>query len=92
MNLTRRQFVRKGALSAVTLSACPMVFRSSGGKQGPYPVRLGAPLPGKFNDPVEWIKSLKSLKYSAAYCPLQPGVSSESIKAFRSVSENWGPT
>ena len=48
------------------------------------PVRLGGPVSGNFNDPVEWVKAVKSLGYSAAYCPVQPGASDELIKSFRS--------
>ena len=83
MKISRRQFVRKGALSAAALTTAPLILKSVESKQGRYPVRLGAPVPGKFNDPAEWVKSLNSLKYSAAYCPLQTGASSEMIKSFR---------
>lgn len=48
-----------------------------------YPVRLGGPVPGKFSDPAEWVKAVRSLGYSAAYCPVQPGVSGDIIRAFR---------
>ena len=47
------------------------------------PVRLGGPVPGNFNDPAEWIKAVKSLRYTAAYCPVEPGAATELIKAFR---------
>lgn len=47
------------------------------------PVRLGGPVPGNFTDPAEWVKSVKSLRYSAAYCPVQHGAPNELIKFFR---------
>lgn len=47
------------------------------------PVRLGGPVPGNFNDPAEWIKAVKVLQYTAAYCPLQPGAPADLIRAFR---------
>ncbi len=45
------------------------------------PVRLGGPVFGKFTDPAEWIKELKALGYSAAYCPVQPGATGEMIRS-----------
>lgn len=47
------------------------------------PVRLGGPVSGKFDDPEYWIREVKALKYSAAYCPLQAGATSGTIKSFR---------
>ncbi len=83
MNLSRRNFVKKSAIAAAGISVSPMVFKAGSGMQTGYPVRLGAPVPGRFQDPVEWVKAVKSLRYSAAYCPVQPGAASDMIKAFR---------
>ena len=47
------------------------------------PVRLGGPVSGKFEDPVQWVKAVKLLGYGAAYCPVQPGASSELIRYYR---------
>ncbi len=83
MNLTRRNFVKKGTIATAGISMSPKLINSVSGMQAAYPVRLGAPVPGKFQDPVEWIKAVKALKYSAAYCPAQPGAAPELIKSFR---------
>ncbi len=83
MNLNRRDFVKKGTIAAAGISVSPIVLKAGSGMQTVYPVRLGAPVPGKFQDPVEWVKAVKSLRYSAAYCPVQPGASSDLIKSFR---------
>lgn len=48
-----------------------------------YRVRLGGPVPGNFSDPAQWSIAVKSLRYSAAYSPVQPGTPSELVKAFR---------
>jgi sugar phosphate isomerase/epimerase len=40
-------------------------------------------VPGKYNDPAEWIKAVKALRYTAAYSPLEPGAPPDLIKAFR---------
>ena len=83
MNLSRRHFVKNSAIAATGLTLSPMVFQGGSGKQTGNPVRLGAPVPGKFSDPAEWVKAVKSLRYSAAYCPVQPGAAPELIKSFR---------
>ena len=46
------------------------------------PVRLGGPVGASSSDPVEWIKALKALRYSAAYCPVKPGTAKEVIRSF----------
>ena len=83
MNLSRRHFVKNSAIAATGLTLRPIVFQGGSGKQTGNPVRLGAPVPGKFSDPAEWVKAVKSLRYSAAYCPVQPGAAPELIKSFR---------
>jgi len=83
MNLSRRHFVKNSAIAATWLTLRPIVFQGGSGKQTGNPVRLGAPVPGKFSDPAEWVKAVKSLRYSAAYCPVQPGAAPELIKSFR---------
>jgi len=52
-----------------------------------YPIRLGGPVPGNFSDPAEWVKAVRALGYSAAYCPVQTGVSGDIIMAFREESK-----
>lgn len=47
------------------------------------PLRIGGPVPGNYTDPAEWVKAVKSLRYSAAYCPVQPGAPGELIRSFR---------
>ena len=63
--------------------AAPSIMKAAGTNPSGYPVRLGGPAPGSFKDPIEWIKTLKSLGYSAAYCPVQPGAPAELVKSFR---------
>lgn len=82
--LNRRNFIKKSTLAATGIFILPPAIK--GGKDGSAgnPVRLGGPVPGKFDDPIQWVKAVKSLNYSAAVCPVPPGTSSELIKAFRS--------
>lgn len=69
------------------LAAIPGVLRPAGSYASDYPIRLGGPAPGNFSDPVDWVGAIKSLGYSAAYCPVQPGASAELIRAFRMEAE-----
>jgi len=59
-NLSRRHFLRK-----TTLAAAGLAIASSSLKAGKYgsagnPVRLGGPVPGKFDDPVQWVKAVST--------------------------------
>ena len=69
----RRRFIKNGAVIATGLTILPSVLKAGKINMSGNPVRLGAPVPGKFSDPVEWVKGVRSLRYSAAYCPVQPG-------------------
>jgi sugar phosphate isomerase/epimerase len=83
MKINRRSFIRTGSIAATALTVFPKAMSAGTDNQAGSPVRLGGPVPGSFTDPVEWIKAVKSLRYTAAYCPVQPGVPVELLKAFR---------
>jgi len=82
-NFNRRHFIKTGAIAVAGLTIAPSYLKA--GKNGitSNPVRLGGPVPGNFTDPAEWVKAVKSLRYSAAYCPVQPRADGDLIKAFR---------
>ncbi len=80
---SRRRFITTSAIIGTGLAIRPSILKAGKVRATGNSIRLGAPLSGNFTDPVEWIKAIKSLKYSAAYCPVQPGASAEMIKAFR---------
>ena len=82
-HLSRRRFIKTGAIISTAMAIMPSVLKAEKTNPASYPVRLGAPVPGNFTDPAEWVKAVKALKYSAAYCPLQPGAKPELIKSFR---------
>jgi len=82
-NYNRRNFIKTGSIIAAGLTIKPSVLKTGRGSKTGNPVRLGAPVPGKFSDPVEWVKAVKALRYSAAYCPVQPGAQGELIRSFR---------
>jgi len=82
-NFSRRYFIKTGAMTATGLTILPSMLKAGMVHMAGNPVRLGAPVPGKFTDPLEWVKAVKSLRYSAAYCPVQPGASPDLIRSFR---------
>jgi sugar phosphate isomerase/epimerase len=83
MTINRRHFIRTGSMAAASLTIIPSALRAKTGNQEGNPVRLGGPVPGNFDDPADWVKAVKSLRYTAAYCPVQPGAPAEIIKGFR---------
>lgn len=82
-NLSRRRFIRKTTIATAMFTIVPSVLTAGKHNSAGNPVRLGGPVPGKFDDPAQWVKAVKSLKYGAAVCPVQPGAPSEVIKSFR---------
>ncbi|MCX6303119.1 MAG: sugar phosphate isomerase/epimerase [Bacteroidia bacterium] len=87
MKLTRRNFIRTGAIISANLAVgSPMVKGERNAITG-YPLRLGGPVQGTFTDPGVWVRAVKSLGYSAAYCPVQPGAPSELIRSLRTEAE-----
>jgi sugar phosphate isomerase/epimerase len=83
LKISRRQFAKTGSIAGAGLTFFPSVFRVGTGKSDSAHVRLGGPVPGNFEDPADWIKAVRSLRYTAAYCPLLPGAQAELINAFR---------
>ena len=50
-------------------------------------ILLGGPVFKKFNSPEEWIVALQDLNYRAAYCPVDPGVDSATINAYKNAAK-----
>jgi len=82
-HLDRRHFIKTGSIITAGITFAPYVLKAGGTRAGSNPVRLGAPVPGNFADPAEWVKSVKALRYSAVYCPVQPGAPVELIRSFK---------
>jgi sugar phosphate isomerase/epimerase len=79
----RGRFIKTAAIFTTGLTFMPSVLKATGRNVNDNRVRLGGPVKGNFTDPPEWIKAVKALGYSAAYCPVQPGAPGELIRAFR---------
>ncbi len=82
-HFNRRHFIKTGAIITTGLTFVPEVLKAGKNNVALYPVRIGGPVSGNFTDPAEWVKAVRSLRYSAAYCPVQPGAPGELIKSFR---------
>lgn len=79
----RRNFIKTGAMITAGMALNPRLITAASGNSADHPVRLGGPVAGEFNDPADWAAAVKKLRYSAAYCPVQPGASEEEIRAYR---------
>lgn len=81
--MDRRTFSKKTfqAATIVALSSYIPAFRKQNAS-----VRLGAPLFGKLDDPDSWVAAVKKQGFRAAYCPIQPGAATETIKAYENAA------
>lgn len=68
----------KGIGAAMTIP-----FHSISKNLGQNDVRLGGPVFRKYEDPDEWISALKQLNYRAAYCPVEAGADTATIKTYQ---------
>ena len=82
--LSRRHFLRRTALAAAGAAFASTALRAGISGSAGNPVRLGGPVPGKFDDPLQWVKAVKSLRYGAAVSPVSLGAPSELIRSFSS--------
>src|SRR5215203_4594070 len=81
--MDRRTFSKK-TLQAATVVALSPYLPSF--KKQKAEVRLGAPLFGELDDPDSWVAAVKKQGFRAAYCPVQAGAASDTIKAFENAA------
>ena len=53
-------------------------------------MKFGGPLFEKYTCPDEWISAVRHAGYTSAYCPVEPGVSRESIQAYAGAAHDAG--
>jgi sugar phosphate isomerase/epimerase len=41
----------------------------------------------KYSDPAGWVKAVRAMGYSAAYCPVKPGASGDEIRAYEAAAK-----
>ncbi len=80
-HISRRTFSKSSLAGAAVLAAPSAAVLSS-----VFPVRLGAPVFTKWETAQEWTAAVKSEGYSAAYCPLTPGVPDNTVAAFENAA------
>lgn len=83
--MNRRNFSKNTLTAATGLVIMPGLANSF--KTENINIRLGGPVFRKYKNPEEWISALKELNYSAAYCPVQPGASSEEIGRYKNAAQ-----
>ncbi len=82
--MNRRTFTKLTAQGAAVLAASsPLSLLAS---QMPS-VRLGGFFTEKFDDPAAWIAAHQREGYRAAYCPLRPGASDTTIRAYEAAAK-----
>jgi len=80
--MKRRTFIKTTNTAAIGLMVNPMGLNSNRPTAIPK-IRLGAPLFQNYANPEEWVKAVKNTGYSAAYCPVNPGVDNTLVEAYR---------
>lgn len=53
-------------------------------------MRLGAPISTEYKNPEQWARAVRAAGYSAAYCPLGPEASSDTIGAYAQAAAETG--
>ncbi len=82
-NFQRRHFIKTSIITATSLILFPSFSKAGKTRTDGFPMRIGGPVYGKLTDPADWVKAVKALRYSAAYCPVQTGATGEIIRSFR---------
>lgn len=72
--------------AAVIISVNPFSMMKKDTKETAS-IRLGGPLFTRADNPDDWIKSLKTLGYRAAYCPIDISASQDEINAYKNAAK-----
>jgi sugar phosphate isomerase/epimerase len=86
---SRRDFVKKSLVGAA-LVASTSGFNLSAAQAKTRRLRLGGPVFEKYTDPDGWVRALKVLGYSAAYCPVGADAKDDVVKAYARAAEKAG--
>jgi sugar phosphate isomerase/epimerase len=81
-SITRRQFTKITAQSALFLTAFPVKAINTQ-KEEKSMIRLGGPVFDRYENPDDWVNALNILGYKAAYCPLDITAGQDEIKAYK---------
>jgi sugar phosphate isomerase/epimerase len=83
---TRRNFMKKSLFGATVLASGPGIKLSTAQTKKAR-LRLGGPVFEKYSDPDGWVRAVKALGYSAAYCPVGAKVGDDIVKAYARAAE-----
>ncbi len=83
--MDRRNFSKISLTAATAIAAFPGMAKSLNMEN--TNIKMGGPVFAKYSNPEEWISALYELNYKAAYCPVQPGVSSDEIKLYKNAAQ-----
>jgi len=82
---SRRAFLKTslaGAASVASLRLGSEAPAASGGG-----LRLGGPVFDKYQDPDGWVRAIKKLGYSAAYCPVGAETGDDVVRAYEQAAQ-----
>jgi sugar phosphate isomerase/epimerase len=79
--ISRRDFIRKSFVGVTTLTWASAADLATA-RTETSPIRLGGPTFEKYEDPDGWVRVLKKLGYSAAYCPVGAEANDNVINAY----------
>jgi sugar phosphate isomerase/epimerase len=86
--ISRRQFTKLSLTGAAALVTINQFGMKTYKETAPNCIRLGGPVWGEFKDPEDWVKAVKAKGYSAAYCPVQVGTDTDTIKAYEKAARD----
>ena len=87
-SLSRRTFMKSSLLGTAALSTgCALGSSAAKAKIGAGRLRLGGPVFEEWDGPDEWVRELKKLGYSAAYCPVDADENNDVVKAYEEATQ-----
>lgn len=84
--ISRRAFIKSSAVGAAFLVSGSLA-KSSVARTDAASLRLGGPVFEEYDDPDSWVKALRALRYSAAYCPVEADESDDVVKAYEKAAQ-----
>jgi sugar phosphate isomerase/epimerase len=85
--ISRRTFTKVSTVGAALL-ASGAITKGASGNMNNSSLRLGGPVFEKYDSPDAWVKALKALGYSAAYCPVGAKEKDDVVRAYAKAAQN----
>lgn len=94
MKSEKRSTSRRDFMKSSLLGAAGLIYASAAelpaAQANSRPLRLGGPTFEKYTDPEAWVKAVKKLGYSAAYCPVGAEAADDVVKAYELAAQKAG--